>query len=341
LEPFIQVPQAKFFARVLSIEIARVAERAAVAAAVYRGLRSPDLAVNAATKAILRELGKLPIEGTIVSSGEGERDGIPTRMEGKSIGRQEGGFKVDVALDPLDGRSLCADNMPGAVTVLAISEKGTLLRAPDVYMDKIAIGPGHEEGVVDLRYTAVENIERFARAKGGKPKDITVLVLKRPRNDKIVEAVKTTGARVRLLQDGDVIGAMQVAQPDATGVDIYMGIGGAPEGVLAAAALYCMGGQFIGRYAPSASQLDRVERLDVNRIFRTKDFVRGDCHFAATGVTDGTLLRGVRFRKPFIETETIVMRSLTGSVRRITTEHRELGKFDLPPEFEADFSISV
>ena len=243
------------------------------------------------------------------------------------------GPKVDIAVDPLEGTTLCAKNMPGAIATMAMAESGTLLNAPDVYMEKIAIGPGYPKDLVDLDASPAENIARLAKAKGVKPAEITALILDRTRHADMIEAVRKTGAAVALITDGDVAGVIHTAQPDATGIDIYMGIGGAPEGVLAAAALACIGGQMQCRLVlDTEEKRARAAKMgikDPRKKYGINDMVKGDCVFAATGVTDGNMLRGVKFRKNFIETETVVMRSVTGTVRWIRAEHRQLRKFHL------------
>ncbi len=316
--------------RILSLEIVRVTERAAVSSARLCGRGNEKAADQAAVDAMRRELNKLPIDGTVVI-GEGELDEAPMLFIGEKVGNKTGP-KVDIAVDPLEGTTLCAKNMPGAIATLAMAEEGTLLHAPDVYMDKIAIGPGYPKGVIDLDAPPGENILRLARAKDVKPQAITALLLDRPRHSEIIEAVRKTGAAVSLISDGDVAGVIHTAEPK-TGIDIYLGIGGAPEGVLAAAALRCIGGQMQCRLVLDTEE--RRERSlkmgikDPRKKYEIEDMVRGDCLFAATGVTDGAMLRGVKFSKDMIETETVVMRSVTGTVRRITAEHRQFEKFHL------------
>jgi fructose-1,6-bisphosphatase II / sedoheptulose-1,7-bisphosphatase len=326
----ITVQSHQVLERVLSIEIVRVTERAAVSAARLRGRGAEKGSDQAAVDAMRRELNKLPIDGTVVI-GEGELDEAPMLFIGEKVGNKSGP-KVDIAVDPLEGTTLCAKNMPGAIATLAMAEAGTLLHAPDVYMDKIAVGPGYPKGVVDLDAPPGENILRLAKAKGVKPEQITAMVLDRPRHADIIAAVRKVGAAVSLISDGDVAGVIHTAEPK-TGIDIYLGIGGAPEGVLAAAALRCIGGQMQCRLILDTEE--RRERSlkmgikDPKKKYQIEDMVRGDCLFAATGVTDGAMLRGVRFGKDIIETETVVMRSVTGTVRRIIAEHRQFEKFHL------------
>jgi fructose-1,6-bisphosphatase II / sedoheptulose-1,7-bisphosphatase len=317
--------------RVLSLEIARVTERAAVAAAHLRGRGNEKAADQAAVDAMRREMNKLAITGTIVI-GEGERDEAPMLYIGEQVGAGSGP-RVDIAVDPLEGTTLCAKNMPGAIATMAMAEGGTLLHAPDVYMDKIAVGPGYPKGVVDLDASPADNIHAVARAKGVKPEEITALIMDRPRHDALIAAVRKTGAAVALITDGDVAGVIHTTDPEQTGIDIYLGIGGAPEGVLAAAALSCIGGQFQGRLIldteEKRARAARMGVTDPNKKYLMEEMVTGDCLFAATGVTTGSLLKGVRFREGLIETETVVMRSVTGTVRWIRAEHRQLDKFHL------------
>jgi fructose-1,6-bisphosphatase II / sedoheptulose-1,7-bisphosphatase len=326
----ITVQSSQVLERVLSIEIVRVTERAAVSAARLRGQGKDKASDQAAVDAMRRELNKLPIEGTVVI-GEGEMDEAPMLFIGEQVGNK-GGFKVDIAVDPLEGTVLCAKNMPGAIATLAMAEAGTLLHAPDCYMDKIAIGPGYPKGTIDLDAPAEENIIRLAKAKGVKPAEITAILLDRPRHAKIIDAVRKTGAAVSLISDGDVAGVIHCAEPK-TGIDIYIGIGGAPEGVLAAAALRCIGGQMQTRLVIDTEELrSRVGKMGINdpkKKYNIDDMVKGDCLFAATGVTSGAMLEGVKFGKDVIETDTVVMRSVTGTVRRIRAEHRQLDKFHL------------
>jgi fructose-1,6-bisphosphatase II / sedoheptulose-1,7-bisphosphatase len=326
----ITIPPTPALERVLSIEIARVTERAAVAAARLRGRGAEKKSDQAAVDAMRRELNKLPIDGTVVI-GEGEMDEAPMLYIGERLGTRFGP-KIDIAVDPLEGTTLCAKNMPGAIATLAIADTGTLLHAPDIYMDKIGIGPGYPKGVVDLDAPAGENIVNLAKAKGVKPDAITAMILDRPRHADLIAAVRKVGAAVSLITDGDVAGVIHTAEPDKTGVDIYLGIGGAPEGVLAAAALRCIGGQMQCRLVLDTDEKrERATKMgikDPRKKYQIEDMVRGDCLFAATGVTDGPMLRGVRFGRGVIETETVVMRSASGTVRRIFAEHRKVDKFE-------------
>ncbi len=316
--------------RILTIEIVRVTERAAVSAARLRGRGQEKAADQAAVDAMRRELNKLPIDGTVVI-GEGELDEAPMLFIGEQVGNKSGP-KVDIAVDPLEGTTLCAKNMPGSIATLAMAEEGTLLHAPDVYMDKIAIGPGYPKGTIDLDAPPEQNILNLARAKGVKPDGITAILLDRPRHADTIAAVRKTGASVTLITDGDVAGVIHCAEPK-TGIDIYLGIGGAPEGVLAAAALRCIGGQMQCRLVLDTDERrERAEKMgikDPRKKYEIEDMVRGDCLFAATGVTDGPMLSGVKFAKGVIETETVVMRSVTGTVRRVQAEHRQFDKFHL------------
>ncbi len=326
----ITVAQHLLLERVLSIEIVRVTERAAVSAARLRGHGKSKASDQAAVDAMRRELNKLPIDGTVVI-GEGEMDEAPMLFIGEQVGNKSGP-KVDIAVDPLEGTTLCAKNMPGAIATLAMADAGTLLHAPDCYMEKIAIGPGYPKGTVDLDAPTEENILNLAKAKGVKPAEITAILLDRPRHGDMIEAVRKTGAAVALISDGDVAGVIHCAEPK-TGIDIYLGIGGAPEGVLAAAALRCIGGQMQTRLVIDSDELrERIKTMgikDPKKKYEIEDMVKGDCLFAATGVTTGPMLGGVKFGKNVIETDTVVMRSVTGTVRRVIAEHRQFDKFHL------------
>jgi fructose-1,6-bisphosphatase II / sedoheptulose-1,7-bisphosphatase len=327
----ISVPPQQLLERILTLEIVRVTERAAVSAARLRGQGKEKAADQAAVDAMRRELNKLPIEGTIVI-GEGERDEAPMLFIGEKVGINAGP-KVDIAVDPLEGTTLCAKDMPGSIATLAMADGGTLLHAPDVYMEKIAIGPGYDKNVINIDASPAENIARLAKAKGVPVSEITALVLERPRHEALINAIRATGASLRLIPDGDVAGVIHTTNPDKSGIDIYLGTGGAPEGVLAAVALRCIGGQMQTRLILDTDEKrERALKMgvtDPKMIYGIEDMAKGDCLFAATGVTDGALLSGVKFRGNVIETETIVMRSVTGTVRIIKGEHRQLEKFHL------------
>jgi fructose-1,6-bisphosphatase II / sedoheptulose-1,7-bisphosphatase len=329
--PDLVIKQQDIIERILTLELVRVTERAAVASARLRGRGDEKAADQAAVDAMRRELNRLPIDGTVVI-GEGERDEAPMLFIGERVGTATGP-KVDIAVDPLEGTTLCAKDMPGSIAVMAMAQAGSLLNAPDVYMDKIAIGPGYPQGVVDLDMTAEENIHALAKAKGVKPGDITALILDRPRHADLIAACRRVGASVRLITDGDVAGVIFTAQSESTGVDIYFGTGGAPEGVLAAGALRCVGGQMQGRLIlDTEAKRERALKMgikDPKKKYDMKELASGDVIVCATGVTDGPLLKGVKFRPDFVETETVIYRSVTGTVRRIQGEHREMAKFRL------------
>ena len=327
----IAAAQRETMDRVVSIEIVRVTERTAVAAAKWRGRGNEKAADQAAVEAMWRELNRLPFAGSVVI-GEGERDEAPMLFVGEQVGARKGP-KVDIAVAPLEGKTLCAKALPGAVTAMAMSEDGALLNVPDVYMDKIAIGPGYPAGIVDLDAKPEHNIHALAMAKGVKANEITALILDRPRHADLIAAVRRTGAAVQLISDGDIAGVIHTADPEATGVDIYLGVGGAPEGVLAAAALRCIGGQFQGRLIldneSKRAQARRLGLRDPKKKYVLEDLAHGDCVFAATGIVSGSMLRGVRFRPGVIETETVAMRSTTGTIRWIRAEHRKTDKFQM------------
>src|SRR6201988_2580134 len=311
----ITVHSDRLLDRILSIEIVRVTERAAVSSARLRGRGAEKAADQAAVDAMRRELGILPIDGTVVI-GEGEMDEAPMLFIGEKVGTKFGP-KVDIAVDPLEGTTLCAKNMPGAIATLAMADEGALLHAPDIYMDKIAIGPGYPKDVVDLDAPGDENIRNLAKAKGVKPEAITAMILDRPRHAALIAAVRKAGAAVSLITDGDIAGVIHTARPDKTGIDIYLGIGGAPEGVLAAAALRCIGGQMQTRLVlDTEAKRERAAKMgikDPRRKYQIEDMVEGECLFAATGVTDGHMLRGVQFGRDRIETETVAMSSTSGA----------------------------
>lgn len=315
--------------RILTLELVRVAERAAVAAARLRGRGDEMAADQAAVDAMRQELNRLPIAGTVVI-GEGERDEAPMLYIGEEVGTRQGP-DVDIALDPLEGTTICAKNLPNSLAVIAIAEKGNLLYAPDVYMEKIAVGPGYSKGVVDLDATPTDNIMSIAKAKGVKPHEITACIMDRPRHARLIEEVRATGASIRLIGDGDVAGVMHTTNPDETGIDIYIGIGGAPEGVLAAAALRCMGGQMQGRLQLNSDEkIARAAKMGISnpkKIYTMEEMAKGDVLFAATGVTDGNMLSGVKFARDYIQTHTIVMRSSSQTVREIKARHQDLSKF--------------
>ena len=325
------VTENQIIERILTMELVRVTERAAVSCAKWRGRGDEKAADKAAVDAMRRELNRLSIEGTVVI-GEGERDEAPMLFIGEKLGNGRGP-RVDIAVDPLEGTTLCAKDMPGSIAVMAMAQAGTLLNAPDVYMEKIAIGPGYPRGVVDLDASIEDNIHALAKAKGVKPSEITALVLDRPRHAHFIEGLRKVGASIRLITDGDVAGVIYTTQAEKGGVDIYMGTGGAPEGVLAAAALRCVGGQMQGRLIlDTDAKIERARTMGVTepkKKYDMSELASGDVVVAATGVTDGPLLSGVRFIGDRVETETIVYRSVTGTVRRIHGEHREMSKFHL------------
>ncbi|MBD0416141.1 class II fructose-bisphosphatase [Oryzicola mucosus] len=315
--------------RILTMELARVTERAAVAAARLRGRGDEKAADQVAVDAMRQELNRLAIRGTVVI-GEGERDEAPMLYIGEKVGTGEGPA-VDIALDPLEGTTICAKNLPNSLAVIAIAEKGSLLYAPDVYMDKIAVGPGYPEGIINLDLSPAENIAAVAKAKGVPVNEITACILDRPRHEALIDAVRETGAAIRLIGDGDVAGVIHTTDPDETGIDIYLGTGGAPEGVLAAAALRCTGGQMQGRLLlDSQEKIDRAATMgisDPNKIYTVNEMAKGDVLFAATGVTDGNMLAGVKFSKDSIRTHTLVLRSYSRTVREIIARHQDLDKF--------------
>jgi fructose-1,6-bisphosphatase II / sedoheptulose-1,7-bisphosphatase len=310
--------------RILSIEIARVTEAAAMAAARFRGRGDERRADQAAVDAMREALNRIHMQGTVVI-GEGERDEAPMLFIGEKVGTGDG-QRIDIALDPLEGTTLTAKQMPDALAVIAMAEGGSLLHAPDCYMDKIAIGGGLPEGLVDLDLSPQENIQRLAEAKGVSPSDITACILDRPRHGDLIAAVRQAGAAIRLITDGDIAGVIHTADPAETGIDIYMGIGGAPEGVLAAAALRCIGGQMQARLVlRKPEERQRAARMgiaDPEHKLTIEDMAAGDVMFAATGVTDGSMLPGVKFESGWITTHTVVMRSATGTVRWIKNRRK-------------------
>ena len=311
--------QAEFQDRLLSLGLARVSEAAAIASAALIGRGDEKAADQAAVNAMRDQLNLLDIAGTVVI-GEGERDEAPMLFIGEKVGTGNGPA-VDIALDPLEGTTLTAKDMPNALTVIAMAPAGTMLHAPDVYMEKLAIGPGYALGTVTLAMSPAARVHALAAAKGGTARDITVCILERPRHEEMIAEVRSTGAAIRLITDGDVAGIIHCAESAVTGIDMYMGSGGAPEGVLAAAALKCMGGQIYGqllfRNDDERARARRAGITDLNRIYTRDDLVTADVIFAATGVTEGSILKGIRQEPGWIETETILMRSKTRSMRRM------------------------
>jgi len=323
--PQTRVTASSVLDRVLVLEMVRVTEAAAIAASKWIGRGDNDAADDAAVEAMRAALNELPIDGTVMI-GEGERDEAPMLYIGEKVGSaQDGGPKIDIALDPLEGTTLTATAGPNALAVLAIAENGCLLNAPDVYMDKLAIGPGYPDGTISLDKSPSENVRAIAAAKGVAASDIIACVLDRPRHAEIIKELRALGCGIKLIPDGDVAGVIAVTDPD-TGIDVYMGSGGAPEGVLAAAALRCVGGQIQGRLLfRNDAEIERARRWgieDLNRVYALEEMAKGDCIFAATGVTDGSLVDGVHVRKHCITTETIVMRASSGTIRTVRAEHR-------------------
>ncbi|PVE55854.1 fructose-bisphosphatase class II [Arthrobacter sp. TPD3018] len=309
--------------RVLVLEMVRVTEAAAIAASTLTGRGDEKAADAAAVEAMRAALNELDIDGTVVI-GEGERDEAPMLFIGEKVGSGNGPA-IDIALDPLEGTTICAKAGPNSLAVLAIAEAGGLLNAPDVYMDKIAVGPGLPAGVIDLDKSPTENIKAIAAAKGVAPNEIIACVLDRPRHEALIAELRGLGVGVMLIGDGDVAGVIATADPDTT-IDVYMGSGGAPEGVLACAALRCVGGQFKGRLLfRNDDERARARKwgiADLDKQYDLEELAKGDCIFAATGVTDGSLLEGVKRRKGKMTTESVVMRASTGTVRWVKGEHR-------------------
>jgi fructose-1,6-bisphosphatase II / sedoheptulose-1,7-bisphosphatase len=312
--------RADFNDRMLSLGLARVAEQAAIATVDLIGRGDEKAADQAAVNAMRQQLNLLDIAGVVVI-GEGERDEAPMLYIGEEVGTGNGPG-VDIALDPLEGTTLTAKDMPNALTVIAMGPRGSMLHAPDVYMEKLAIGPGFATNIVTLDMTPSQRVSALAKAKGCTERDITVCVLERPRHEDMIAEVRSTGAAIRLITDGDVAGVMHCAEPTQTGIDMYMGIGGAPEGVLAAAALKCMGGQIQGRLLfrndDEKGRAAKAGITDLDKIYSRDEMVTEDVIFAATGVTSGSLLSGIKREVGFYTTETLLMRSKTGSVRRMT-----------------------
>jgi len=307
-----------FLDRLLTMEVGRCTEAAAVAASTMIGRGDKEGADQEAVTALRAAFNKLDMDGTIVI-GEGERDEAPMLYIGEKVGTGQGP-KIDIALDPLEGTTLTAKAMANALAVVAMAQGGTLLHAPDVYMDKIACGPGYPDGTIDLDAPVEDNIAAMAREKGIEPSEITVCILDRERHQGLIEGARKMGARVFLISDGDVAGVFHTTEA-STGIDLYVGQGGAPEGVLAAAALRCVGGQMQGRLVfRNDDERGRAERIgikDLNRKYGLRDLASGDVIFAATGVTDGTMLDGVKWERGYVNTHTVVMRSKTGTVRYI------------------------
>jgi fructose-1,6-bisphosphatase II len=315
--------------RNLALEVVRVTEAAALASARFVGLGNKDGADQAAVEAMRATFGSVHIRGTVVI-GEGERDEAPMLYIGEEVGDADPDAPaVDIAVDPLEGTNLCASGAPGALAVVAMAEHGRFLNAPDTYMEKIAVGPQIGPGVVDIRLGATANLRAIARKKGVEVKDLTAVILDRPRHEALIAEVREAGARIRLITDGDVGGAIATSDPDA-GIDVLLGTGGAPEGVLAAAALRCMGGYMQGVLKPrSAEEASRAERMgidDIRHVFEIDELAGGDVMFAATGITGGFLLRGVRFVPDGAYSSSLVMRSRSGTVRKIHTRHRFHGR---------------
>ncbi|MDX1580623.1 MAG: class II fructose-bisphosphatase [Alphaproteobacteria bacterium] len=309
--------------RLLVLEVVRVTEAAAIAASALTGRGDEKSADQAAVDAMRTVLNSLDIDGTVVI-GEGERDEAPMLFIGEEVGK--GGPAVDIALDPLEGTTITAKAMPNALAVIAVAEAGTMLRAPDVYMDKIAIGGGYEPGLVDLDKSATENLQALAEAKGVPIEELTACILDRPRHADLIREVRKAGARIQLIPDGDIAGVIATTDPIDTGIDIYMGSGGAPEGVLAAAALRCIGGQMQGRLVfRNDDEKKRARKQgveDLNRKYTLEEMCSGDVIFSATGVTDGSMLEGVKLIPHGYTTESLVMRSWSKTIRTIKTEHK-------------------
>lgn len=316
--------------RNLALEAVRVTEFAALAASRLMGRGDEKAADQAAVDAMRRALNSLDIDGKVVI-GEGERDEAPMLYIGEKVGTGNGP-KIDIALDPLEGTTITAKGGSNALAVMAMADAGGFLHAPDVYMDKLGVGPDLPEGVVDLDNTPEENLKALSKAKGLKVEDLVVCILDRPRHEEMIGRVRNAGARIMLISDGDVSGVIATTKAES-GVDIYMGSGGAPEGVLAAAALRCIGGQFQGRLIfrndDERGRADRIGIKDFDRKYSLLELASGDVMFAATGVTSGTMLAGVRREGLGMRTESLVMRSKTGTVRKLDTFHN----FDRKPMF--------
>ena len=309
--------------RNLALEVVRVTEAAALASARFMGRGDRNGADQAAVEGMRKAFNDIPIRGEVVI-GEGERDEAPMLYIGEKVGRcRDGDPQIEIAVDPLEGTNLCATGSPNAISVIAMGEKGMLLHAPDTYMEKIAVGPG-AVGAIDLRRSPTENLRRVAEALGKHVEDLTVVILERPRHDQLVQEVREAGARITLITDGDVAAALNTCLPD-TGVDVLMGIGGAPEGVISAAAIRCLGGDMQGRLSfRNDHERERARGYglqDLERVMGAEEMAGGSVMFAATGVTNGDFLKGVRFTGDGARTHSVVMRSRTGTVRHIETEH--------------------
>ncbi len=315
--------------RNLALEVARVTEAAALSCARLMGRGDEKAADQAAVDAMRRAFNGVSIDGTVVI-GEGERDEAPMLYIGEKVGSGEGP-EVDIALDPLEGTTICANGAPNALSVIAIAERGQFLHAPDTYMDKIAVGPAGK-GVVDLDKSPTENLKALAKAKGVRVEDLTAIILYRPRHEALIKEVRQTGARIRLISDGDVSAAIATTKPE-TGIDILLGIGGAPEGVLAAAALRCVGGDMQGRLKPrNPEEIERAQAMgikDIKKKFSIEELARGEVMFAATGVTDGDYLEGIHFFAGGATSQSVVMRSKSRTIRVIKATHY----FDFKPQY--------
>ncbi len=317
--------------RNLALEVVRVTEMAALAAARLMGRGTKNESDQAAVDAMRRAFEALNIDGTVVI-GEGERDEAPMLYIGEKVGKRiEGSPQVDIALDPLEGTNLCAYGRPGAISVVAIAGRGNLLNAPDTYMEKLAVGP-KARGAIDLSISPTENLRRIAAKMSRNVQDLAVIILDRPRHEELIKEVRAAGARIRLIEDGDVAGAIATCFEE-TGVDVLMGTGGAPEGVIAAAALRSVGGDMQGRLRPrNAQEIERAKKMgisDIDRIYTAEELAKGEVMFAATGVTSGDFLKGVRFFSGGAETHSVVMRSKTGTVRYVQSTH----KLDKKPSY--------
>ena len=308
--------------RNLALEVVRVTEAAALSASKWMGRGDEKAADQAAVDSMRVALNGMDIEGTVVI-GEGERDEAPMLYIGEKVGTGKGP-KIDIALDPLEGTTICATGGPNALAVIAMAVDGGFLNAPDVYMDKIAVGPGLEKDIVNIDDSPHNNLKNLARAKKLSISDLVVCILDRPRHEELIAKTREAGARIMLISDGDVAGVIATASKD-TGVDMYVGSGGAPEGVLAASALRCIGGQMWGRLTfrnnDEKSRADRLGITDYNKIYSLNELAHGEVMFAASGVTDGSMLKGVRRWNSGASTESIIMRSKTGTVRTISADH--------------------